>query len=101
MDKLKDKAAEQLGDKCESDPAFRMVSVVWLDSVSLADGPWHPISSIGPADRCVSTGYLVKETETALTIAAHCHRRSHDEWNVAGDITIARAAVVSMIDLGA
>jgi hypothetical protein len=75
--------------------ADRIVFVRWIDS----NGPsgWHHDPVDNEPSRCRSIGWLLAESDEAITIASHLDGdpiKSRD-----GEFTIPRCSIVEMIDV--
>jgi hypothetical protein len=89
-----------VADIYEFTPDFkqRIVCVVWVDSHTVGHSSWvdkDDESLVDPGSlECKSVGYLWGEDEDSITLVAH---QAHNE--LAGDITIPKVAIKSMVDL--
>lgn len=89
-----------MADIYEFTPDFkqRIVCVIWVDSHSVGDSDWidknHEEINNPPSLECISVGFLWREDEDSITLVAH---EAHNE--LAGDITIPKPAIKSMVDL--
>ena len=71
---------------------YPLVCVWWVDSVQVRG--WCEIAELPDSEmRCVSTGYLVKETDDAVWLAGHLAFHEDDRHDVQGTMKIPKCAI--------
>jgi hypothetical protein len=75
-----------------------LVLIEWLDHCSNKGSSWYELSDIEQMQplTVVSVGFILNETDTFVTIAAHA--QASDD-NYAGDICVIKAAIVDRYEI--
>jgi hypothetical protein len=79
---------------------YRLVAIEWEDSQRpLPAWQWLDEFTLPDAVRCLSVGFLVAESESAVALAANLGDVEQDRAQGCGIIRIPRSAVLRMADL--
>jgi len=82
------------------DTPYRLVAVEWEDSQRpLSAWGWLDEYALPDAVRCVSVGFLIAETKTALALAPNLGDVEQERAQGCGIIRIPRSAVRQIADL--
>ena len=80
--------------------SYRLVAVEWEDSQRpVPEWQWLDEFALPDAVRCISVGFLVAESDTAVALAANLGDVTQDRAQGCGIIRIPRCAVLQMADL--
>jgi len=74
--------------------AFPFVEVVW-DDATVTGGAWVGLDDISDPERVISRGWLVKENEAALYLAASVANEDMEEHTVGNVMTIPVGMVIT------
>jgi hypothetical protein len=77
---------------------FRRVEVIWDDATSNSDS-WVEIDDIVKPERVNTSGWLVKEEETYVTVAASVSADGEGSDVVGNTMTVPRGMIVSIKDI--
>jgi len=78
---------------------YRLVTYYWLDAQSSTD--WKNIDDIEDQTLalCLSTGYLVHETDKSVTLVSDFASGNHEDIDSVGNlIVIPRACIIKEVD---
>ena len=79
---------------------YRLVAVEWEDSQRpLAPWQWVDEYTMPTAVRCVSVGFLIADTDSALALAPNLGDIGHERAQACGIIRIPASAVRKIADL--
>ncbi len=73
---------------------YPLVEIIWDDATSNSD-TWVHVDNISTPERVNTTGFLVKETEIAVTVAGSVAAEEHGVQTVGNTMTIPRGMIVS------
>jgi hypothetical protein len=77
---------------------YKLVLIEWEDSGVGYQG-WKPVQSVtGRLTKCISVGFLVKETKECKVLFPHIDGDKSD-LHGAGDITIPCSAIMKVVEL--
>ncbi len=79
-------------------PPYKYVEVVWEDATSNSES-WVHINDIVAPERVVTRGWLVKETEKAVTLASSVSLEEDFEETVGNTMTVPVGMIVSRREL--
>lgn len=80
-----------MSNKIKNKPKLPVVLVRWIDSCSLGNGTWFPISNLdNKISLITSVGFLLHSDKEAITIIAGY---GDDSYNAQSNITIPKAAI--------
>jgi hypothetical protein len=74
---------------------YPIVEVIWDDAASTQSGAWVAISEIVPPERINSTGFMVKDCPTYVSITSSVAAEGESE-TVTSTVTIPRGMIVSI-----
>lgn len=75
-------------------PPYPFEEVIWDDAASNSES-WVHISDVIAPEQVVTRGWLVKETEKAVTLAASVSMQQEFEETVGNTMTIPKGMIVS------
>ncbi len=73
---------------------YPLVEIIWDDATSNSDS-WVHLDDISCPERVNTTGFLVKETEVAVTVAGSVAAEERGIQTVGNTMTIPRGMIVS------
>ena len=74
-------------------PPYKLLYIEWIDS-SIASESWEKVGTLEDPDMiCVSTGYLIDENKSTVTIAPHLAPIGKDDWQACGTMWIPKVAI--------
>lgn len=89
-----------MSKKWKAPAKYRLVAVEWLDSARPSVA-WQWIDDLDEAvpAYCISIGFLVRESKTAICVAANVGDLEFDRSQACGIISIPVVAIKRMVDL--